>query len=162
RVIVVDQLEELFTMCGDADERVRFAEALVAVTADDRTRVVMTIRDDFVARAGELAPFRDRLAITLLATPDYDDLLRTLTVPARHAGYDFDTGLAHDMVTAVRGRPGALALLSFTALELWSLRDRHFKRLIRSAYDAIGGVEGALAHHAEATLLACSLDDQRR
>ena len=161
RVIVIDQLEELFTLCLDPVERTRFGEALVAATADDM-RVVMTIRDDFLARASELQPFRDRLAITLLATPDDDDLLRTLTLPARHAGYDFDAGLAHDMVTAVRGRPGALALLSFTALELWSLRDRHFKRLTRSAYEAIGGVEGALAQHAEATLLACSADDQKR
>jgi WD40 repeat protein len=162
-VIVVDQLEELFTLCRDPAERDRFAEALAAHTADDRVRVVLTIRDDFLARASELAALRDRLAnaVTLLATPADDDLLRVLVEPARRAGYDFDDGLAQEMVRTVRGQPGALALLSFTALELWSLRDRHFKRLTRKAYDAIGGVEGALAQHAEATLKACTADEQR-
>src|SRR5262249_29349288 len=94
-VLVVDQLEELFTLCRDPAERDRFAEALAARTTDDRVRVVLTIRDDFLARASEVAALRDRLAnaVTLLATPADDDLLRVLVEPARRAGYDFDDGL---------------------------------------------------------------------
>jgi WD40 repeat protein len=52
-------------------------------------------------------------------------------------------------------------LLSFTASRLWELRDRHFHRLTRKSYDAIGGVEGALAGHAEETLLACTAEEQK-
>jgi WD40 repeat protein/tRNA A-37 threonylcarbamoyl transferase component Bud32 len=165
-VIIVDQFEEVFTLCRDAAARTRFTEVLVqaARSLDDRVRVVLTLRDDFLVRAGELAPLRDRLAqgLTLLATPAPDDLVRVLVEPARRVGYRFDDpALPRAMVDAVAGRPGALALLSFTAARLWELRDRHFHQLTRKAYDAIGGVEGALAGHAEATLLACATDQQR-
>ncbi|HMG19754.1 MAG TPA: serine/threonine-protein kinase, partial [Kofleriaceae bacterium] len=164
-VIAVDQLEELFTLCRDPAERERFAAALagLARSADDRTRVVLIVRDDFLARIAELAPLRDRLAraVTLLATPDDDDLVRVLVEPARRAGYDLEDGLADRMVATVAGRPGALALLSFTALRLWELRDRHFLRLTAPSYDALGGVEGALARHAEDTLRACTAEEQR-
>jgi WD40 repeat protein len=165
-VLVIDQFEEVFTLCRDAAARTRFAEVLVqaARSLEDRVRVVLTLRDDFLVRAGELAPLRDRLAqgVTLLATPAPDDLVRVLVEPARRAGYRFDDpALPRAMVDAVAGRTGALALLSFTAARLWELRDRHFHQLTRKAYDAIGGVEGALAGHAEATLLACSTDQQR-
>lgn len=165
-VLVVDQFEEIFTLCRDAAERARFAEVLVqaARSVDDRVRVVLTLRDDFLVRAGELAPLRDRLAqgLTLLATPALDDLVRVVVEPARQAGYRFDDAeLPLAMARAVAGQPGALALLSFTAARLWELRDRHFHQLTRKAYAAIGGVEGALAGHAEATLLACATDQQR-
>jgi WD40 repeat protein/serine/threonine protein kinase len=163
-VIVVDQFEELFTLGAAVEEREQFAAALVAAARDPRVRVVLTLRDDFLVRAGELVALRDRLAsgLTLLATPAPDDLLRIVTEPARAAGYDFDDkDLPARMVRAVAGQPGALALLSFTAAQLWDLRDRHFKRLTRGAYDAIGGVEGALAAHADALLAASSPDEQR-
>jgi serine/threonine protein kinase/WD40 repeat protein len=164
RVIVIDQLEELFTLCADPGERERFARELARLArAAEPTRVILALRDDFLGRLAELAPLRDLLAraVTLLATPADDDLLRVLIEPAQRAGYDFDPGLAARMVAAVAGRPGALALLSFTALRLWELRDRHFRRLSREAYEAIGGVEGALAAHAEDTLRACTGDEQR-
>jgi hypothetical protein len=65
------------------------------------------------------------------------------------------------MVIAVADRPGALALLSFTSSRLWELRDRRFRQLTRNAYDAMGGVGGALGRHAEATLDTLSANEQR-
>ncbi|HET9624286.1 MAG TPA: serine/threonine-protein kinase, partial [Kofleriaceae bacterium] len=164
-LLVVDPLEELFTLGATADEREQFAHALVArLTGDSALRVVLVIRDDFVARAGELGALRPRIAraVTLLASPGDDDLIRTLREPARRAGYALDAALAARMVRAVAGHPGAIALLSFTALRLWELRDRHFGRLTEAAYDAIGGVEGALARHADAVLAAYPASDRPR
>jgi WD40 repeat protein len=154
-VLVVDQLEELFTL-APAEERAPFAAALVAA-AREPVRVIATLRDDFLARAVELPAFRERLApaLELLATPPPADLVRILVEPARRAGYAFDDrGLPERMVEEVAGRPAALALLSFTAARLWELRDRHFKLLTRRAYQALGGVGGALAGHAEEALAA--------
>jgi WD40 repeat protein/tRNA A-37 threonylcarbamoyl transferase component Bud32 len=155
-VLVVDQLEELFTLCRIPEQRARFAEALAdaARSDDDPVRVIVTLRDDFLIRAEGEGPLRERLArgMKLLTTPAAEDLERILTEPARRVGYQFeDRGLVTEMVEAVAGQPGALALLSFTAAELWKLRDRHFHQLGRKAYVAIGGVGGALARHAEAT-----------
>jgi WD40 repeat protein/serine/threonine protein kinase len=162
-LLVVDQFEELFTLTLDAAERERFAARLVELSRTG-TRVVLTVRDDFLARAAELPSLRERVTqgLHLLTTPAHDDLLRILVEPARKAGYEFDPrGLPDRMVSDVAGRPGALALLSFTASKLWEARDRHFRRLTGAAYDAMGGVGGALARHADETLAQLPAAEQR-
>jgi len=165
-VIVVDQLEELFTLCTSAGECAQFAAAIaqLAASADAPIRVICAIRDDFLMQLEALAPLRPLLspALALLGNPSRDALVRIVEAPARRAGYTLsDPGLAEDMVSAVVDRPGALALLSFTASRLWELRDRRFRQLTRNAYDAMGGVGGALGRHAEATLDTLPPNEQR-
>jgi WD40 repeat protein len=165
-LLVVDQFEELFTLCFDAAEQDAYAGALVraARTADETVRVVITLRDDFLVRAAQLAALRERLAASLqiLTTPVADDLMRILIEPARRAGFEFeDAELPREMVSEVENQPAALALLSFTAAQLWQFRDRQFRQLPRNAYRALGGVGGALAKHAEDTLDAMT-DDERK
>jgi WD40 repeat protein/serine/threonine protein kinase len=165
-VIIVDQLEELFTLCLDGAERLRFAAVLDALSAtlEAPLRVICTVRDDFLMRVEALPALGRRLsaAVFLLGNPSLDDLVRTIVLPARRVGYELSDGeLAHEMAAAVEGRPGALALLSFTASRLWELRDRRFRQLTRAAYDGMGGVGGALGQHAEATLASLPADDQR-
>nr|MBA2543940.1 serine/threonine-protein kinase PknK [Deltaproteobacteria bacterium] len=165
-LIVIDQFEELFTLCRDPAEQDAYATALIqAARLDDETvRVVITLRDDFLVRAAQLAAFRERLAasLQLLTTPVASDLLRILVEPARRAGYEFeDAKLPKQMVDEVENQPAALALLSFTAYQLWQFRDREFHQLPRKAYKALGGVGGALAQHAEATLAAMSGAEQK-
>jgi WD40 repeat protein len=165
-VLVVDQFEELLTLCHDADERALYAEALVSTAGEpsESIRVVLTLRDDFLIRAQRLVPLRDRLAqgLQLLATPEPADLERTLTEPARRAGFSFeDPELPKRMAAEMSDQSGALAILSFTASKLWEVRDRRLKRLTRKAYEALGGVGGALAQHAEETLAGMKADEQK-
>src|SRR5262249_31120735 len=150
-----DQFEELFTLCLDGGEREQFAQRLVefASSTEQQSRLIITLRDDFLVRAETLTAFRQRLAraLLLLATPPAAELRRILIEPARRAGYDFDdAALPDEMVAAVAEQPGALALLSFTAACLWQQRDRQFRQLTRRTYVEMGGVGGALAQHAEA------------
>jgi WD40 repeat protein/serine/threonine protein kinase len=164
-VIVIDQLEELFTLCANAAERVQFAAVIAqfAASVDAPIRVICAIRDDFLMQLEALEPLRALLspALVLLGNPSRDALVRIVEEPARRTGYSLsDPELAHDMVNVVVDRPGALALLSFTASRLWELRDRRFRQLTRNAYDAMGGVGGALGRHAEATLEAMSPHEQ--
>ncbi|WP_428265352.1 protein kinase domain-containing protein [Haliangium sp.] len=165
-MLVVDQFEELVTLCHDPEEQRLYAEALVRAAhhPDAPVRLVLTLRDDFLVRVQQVPALRERLgqALQILGTPPPDELERIVTEPARRAGYRFeDSALPREMVAAVAGEPGALALLSFTAAKLWELRDRHFHRLTRSAYRDLGGVGGALAQHAEEVLAQMSLAQQR-
>ncbi|HEY8146927.1 MAG TPA: serine/threonine-protein kinase [Kofleriaceae bacterium] len=164
-VLVVDQVEELFTVCDDPAERALYAAALAraARAAEDPVRLVMTLRDDFLVRAEELPAWRSRLGqgMQILTTPDEPDLRRILTEPLRRTGYELDPELPDEMVTEVAGEPAALALLSFTASRLWELRDRRFRQIGRKAYRSLGGVGGALAQHAEDTLDAMPSEEQR-
>src|SRR5207248_2142646 len=114
-------------------ERNRYAESLAyaARSADERVRVILTLRDDFLVRASGLPALADRISsgLQLLTTPAPEDLVRILVGPAQRAGYAFDDpDLPARMVDAVADQPGALPLLSLTAYKLWELRDRHFKK----------------------------------
>jgi WD40 repeat protein/serine/threonine protein kinase len=165
-VLVIDQLEELFTLCTSASERLQFAAVIaqLAASVEAPIRVIGAIRDDFLMQLDALSPLRPLLspALVLLGNPSREALVRIIVEPARRVGYVLsDPELAHDMVSAVALRPGALALLSFTALRLWELRDRRFYQLTRKAYDAMGGIGGALGRHAEAMLERFSADEQR-
>ncbi|MBZ0231920.1 MAG: protein kinase [Deltaproteobacteria bacterium] len=164
-VVVVDQFEELFTLCPDAAQRARFTDALVfaARSAEDPVRVVLTLRDDFLVRAEQLASLRERLTwgLQVLTTPMPADLIRILVEPARRAGYAFESdALPAEMVDAVAGKPGALALLAFTVAALWAERDPTTRQLTVAAYAAIGGVGGALARHAEGVLEAMPAEER--
>ena len=80
-------------------------------------------------------------------------LRRALVQPATKCGYRFeDDELVEEMLAEVEGERGALPLLAFAAARLWEKRDRETGLLTRQAYHDIGGVGGALARHAEATI----------
>jgi hypothetical protein len=152
-LIVVDQLEELFTICDDARVRDVFLRALLAAADDPGSpvRVVLAMRADFldrVAAHGALVPELTR-GLFFLTAPDPAVLREALERPAELAGYAFeDRGIVDDMLQAATGR-GALPLLAFAASRLWDARDRERKLLTVSAYRAIGGVGGAFALHAD-------------
>jgi WD40 repeat protein/serine/threonine protein kinase len=163
-VVIVDQAEELFTMCGDDAARDRFAEVLIAASASPRIRVALALRDDFLCRIEQLAAWRGRLgrAIHVLGPPGRDELERMLTAPARRLGFELDDpALAREIVDEVAGRPGALPLVAFTAARLWEHRDRQRRRLTRDAYQRIGGVIGALVQHADSVVDRMAAPDRR-
>ncbi|MGE5186075.1 MAG: protein kinase domain-containing protein [Acidobacteriota bacterium] len=152
-LIVVDQLEELFTLSDDDEIRKLFLAALLAA-ADDPTspvRVVLSMRADFLDRLAGHKQFLAELSrgLFFLSAPDQDNLRETLVRPAELAGYTFeDDWLVEDMMQAATSK-GALPLLQFAATRLWDGRDRGRRMLTIGAYNAMGGVGGAFARHAD-------------
>jgi hypothetical protein len=152
-LVVVDQLEELFTLCDSDDIRRAFLGALLAA-ADDTTspvRVVLSMRADFLDRLAGHKQFLAELSrgLFFLTAPDHDNLREVLERPAELAGYTFeDPSIVEDMMQAATSR-GALPLLSFAATRLWDSRDRAKKQLTVAAYKQMGGVGGAFARHAD-------------
>ena len=63
------------------------------------------------------------------------------------------------MIAAVEGEPASLPLLQFTARRLWEQRDEEHRTLTRAAHNAIGGVAGALARHADGVLEGLGPDE---
>ncbi|MFH2008014.1 MAG: protein kinase [bacterium] len=167
-LLFVDQLEELFTLVqGDDAEEVRlaFMEALCRAADDPGgpVRAIFTLRDDFLWRMAVGSVAREVLGrVLVLRPPSPQELVETLERPAARAGYHFeDVDLPLDMVTEIQGEAAALPLVQFTAQMLWERRDRNRKLLTRSAYEAIGGVSGALAHHTDAVLASLTADQER-
>jgi WD40 repeat protein len=67
--------------------------------------------------------------------------------------------LVDEMVAAAGGQTAALAVLQFVASQLWEQRDDARRLLLRAAYQRIGGVEGALARHADGVLAGLSPEE---
>ena len=152
-LIVVDQLEELFTLSDDAGAREAFLAALLGA-ADDRSspvRVVLSMRADFLDRLAADHQFLGELSrgLFFLSAPDRENLRETLVRPAELAGYSFEDPKIVDDIVQTAARRGALPLLQFAATRLWDTRDREKRMLTRAAYEAMGGVAGAFVRHAD-------------
>ncbi|MEZ4399534.1 MAG: serine/threonine-protein kinase [Kofleriaceae bacterium] len=165
-LVFVDQLEELYTLVPASDERRAFTTALAAVADDVAAplRVVVSIRGDFLDRVGEDPGFFDGIAhgLVFLAAPDRAGLREALLEPVAAAGYRFEqAAIVDDMVDVMAETPGALPLLQFTAARLWEARDRDRHQLTAASYQALGGVRGALAAHAEEVVGALDGRGQR-
>ncbi|QFR01715.1 hypothetical protein F9278_42230 [Streptomyces phaeolivaceus] len=148
--VVVDQFEEVFTLCRDPQERTRFIDLLVAARDPaSRLRVLIAVRSDFYARCGEHRELADALLGSgLLIGPMTADELREAVVgPAQAVGLLVERELTARVVDEVLDQPGALPMLSHALLETW--RRRHGRLLTVSVYEAAGGVRGAIAASAE-------------
>ncbi|MGW4683737.1 nSTAND1 domain-containing NTPase [Streptomyces sp. NPDC004244] len=151
-VLVVDQFEEVFTVCADPAARARFITALVdgAQRPGSRCRVVLGVRADFYAHCTRHAPLvavlRD--AQTVVGPMTAAELRRVVVEPARRAGLTVEGALQATLVAHAHGQVGALPLLSHALLETW--RRRRGAALTLDGFHAAGGFEGALAQSAEA------------
>ncbi|MDX2911256.1 WD40 repeat domain-containing protein [Streptomyces griseiscabiei] len=148
--VVVDQFEEVFTLCRDRQERKRFIDLLLtAREPDSKLRVVVAMRADFFERCTEHSELAKALRGTaLLVGPMNADALREVVVkPAAAAGLLVERELTARMVAEVVDQPGGLPMLSHALLETW--RRRQGRVLTTAAYEAAGGVRGAIAATAE-------------
>ncbi|QKW07731.1 WD40 repeat domain-containing protein [Streptomyces sp. NA04227] len=148
--LLVDQFEELYSLGVDPAERDAFIDRLVAATEEDsRLRVVVAVRADFLGRCAEHHGLAVALQdATLLAAPMSPEELREVIVrPAAKSGLTVERSLTARLLEEVAGAPGALPLLSHALLETW--RHRCGRSLTESAYEAAGGLRGAVVRTAE-------------
>ena len=158
-LLVVDQFEELFTLNPESVQE-SFVALLRRLVDAAGIHAVLVLRDDFLLechRHPQLAPIFGEL--TPVGPPPAAELRKALTEPAARHRFGFNSELLVDeMVGEVEAERGALPLLAFAVSRLWEHRDRERRLLTREAYEKIGGVGGALAQHAEATVDAIGHD----
>jgi WD40 repeat protein/DNA-binding SARP family transcriptional activator len=161
-LLVLDQLEELFTLVGDERVREHYLASIECAVRDphSRVRVLATLRADFYDRPLQYRGFaelvRDGAEVVLPLSPE--ELERSIATPARQVGLRLEEGLLAEIVADVVDEPSALPLLQYALTELVERRDGVL--LTRAAYREIGGISGALAGSAEAVY--GRLDDARR
>ncbi len=155
-LLFVDQLEELITLCPSREQRVAFLSALYQAVEGPQgaVQLVLALRDDFLGMLAERDDARDLLGrVTALGSPGPAALEEILTRPVAAVGFAWDDAdLVSQMVAEVEGEPAALPLLQVAGRMLWERRDAKRRLLLRTAYDHIGGMGGALALHADGVL----------
>jgi WD40 repeat protein/DNA-binding SARP family transcriptional activator len=162
-LLVVDQFEELFTLCRNEFEREAFIDNLIAALEPDAgggLTLVLTLRADFYAHLASYPELRDAVARQqeYIGPMTAEELRRAIEEPARRGGWDFQPGLVDVLLRDVGDEPGALPLLSHALLETWQRRSG--RTLTLQGYAETGGVHGAIAHTAETVYQSLSPEQQ--
>jgi DNA-binding SARP family transcriptional activator/WD40 repeat protein len=150
-LLVIDQFEELFTQTVGEDTRRAFLALLIAAVThpEPRVRIVVTLRADFFDRPLHDASFAEvmRHGVVAVRAPSSDELARAVRQPAEGVGVQVEDRLVERIVADADGEPGALPLLQYVLAERFAAREADVLSL--AAYDASGGLQGAIGRRAE-------------
>jgi WD40 repeat protein len=154
-LIVVDQFEELYTLCSP-DARNLLIENLLKLIDSEKDKenpdvvIVITLRVDFYGFALDYQPLAELLQKwkpeTLIGM-SREELELVIEKPTEIVGLEIQDGLTKIILDEVTNNPGELPLLEFALGELWKQRNNH--QLTIAAYHKTGGIEKALANYAE-------------
>ena len=162
-LLVIDQFEELYTLCRDIHERQAFLDQILAAVSEDlQFTVVLTLRADFYGQVLSSRPFSDALqgADIKLGPMNRQELQDVIVKPAENFGVQLEPGLTRRIIDEVVEEPGSLPLLEFALTQLWDKRNNDW--MAHAAYNEIGGVKAALARYADEVYEQLSPEDQQQ
>jgi WD40 repeat protein len=150
-ILLVDQFEEVYTLCKDPKERSCFLENLLEAATEESQPVliVITLRSDFLSEIQKHSELNRLFSGQGFLVPamDEEELKRIIAKPAELAGHPLDESTVYLLVEDTKGREGALPLLQCALSCIW-------KGLVKGVaptetLEQIGGVGGALAGEAQ-------------
>ncbi len=150
-VVLVDQFEEVYSLCEDTKERQIFIENLIHAAADraGRVSVIITLRSDFFGETQRHPALNQIIAKQGAIVPamSEEELRRAITKPAEIAGHPLDEAVVDLLLKDTQGREGALPLLQFALTRIWEGLKKGVEPI--KTLEDIGGVGGALADEAQ-------------
>jgi WD40 repeat protein/energy-coupling factor transporter ATP-binding protein EcfA2 len=159
-LLVLDQLEILL----DSPKRSELAQLARALVTNETAWLIITLRSDRYEdfqRDADFVELRKRGALFDLPPPGASEIADVVKGPTRSAGLVFEerngVPLSKVISAEVRGAD-ALPLLQMTLAQLFAARSDN--TLTYEAYEAIGGLEGAIAAHAETVFATVSPEGQ--
>jgi WD40 repeat protein len=162
-VLVIDQFEEMFTLCTNQQTVHAFIDNLLVLTNAQGARhtVILTMRSDFETYVARLPPLQalfehSQARVTPMSAPE---LREAIEEPARQAGLKIEPRVVEALISDIIGEPAALPLLQFTLLKLWDQREHN--RVSWDTYQRVGGGRLALARSADAFYNELSPEQQR-
>jgi WD40 repeat protein/transcriptional regulator with XRE-family HTH domain len=168
-LVLVDQFEEIFTLCRDEMERIQFIERLVSLAQEVSGRyfVVIALRADFYSHCSQYPLLRQVVAEEqeYIGQMTAQELRCAIEEPAKRGGWELEPGLVDVLLQDVGAHrshepePGALPLLSHALLVTW--QRRRGRTLTLRGYQGSGGVRGAIAETAE-SVFTDQLDQEQQ
>ena len=163
-VVLIDQFEEIFSQCQDADERRAFIDNLLHAgrVSGGRTIVLLTMRADFYEACAEHETLSASISENnFLLRPLSDAELRSaIERPTQMCRGTVEPGLTELLIHDMAGQEQALPLLQHALRQLWDAAATTGLRLTVEAYKTLGGLQGALDQHANAVFERLSADQR--
>jgi WD40 repeat protein len=151
-LLVIDQFEEVFTVCPNEDERRKFIQLLVDVAQQPNSAlmIVATMRVDFLAECtyANLGDIINKQMVCI-SEMNNDGLKEAIERPAKIQGYKLSEGLLDAILQDIHEERNCLPLLEFALQELWGKRDCQRHLLTLEKYNEMGRLKGALNLHAD-------------
>jgi energy-coupling factor transporter ATP-binding protein EcfA2 len=125
--ILIDQFEEIFTLCNDEGARRQLIDNVLYATnvAGGRTIVVLTMRADFYGQCASYPGLRAAIADhqSLIGPLSEEELREAIEYPTQLAGGELEPGLMELLLADMKGQAGALPFLEHALFKLWEMRD---------------------------------------
>ncbi|PSR18879.1 hypothetical protein C8255_04985 [filamentous cyanobacterium CCP3] len=157
-LLVVDQAEELFSLCRDGTQRQQCLEILDQLLdrQDEQFHVILTLRSDFEPQFRN-SPLEEHWACDrfTIRPMNREELRAAIEAPASAKVMYFEPpSLVDRLIDEVSEMPGALPLLSFTLRELFlkylrNAATRTNRAITEADYEELGGIKQALVNRAE-------------
>ncbi len=152
-LLVIDQFEEVFTVCPSESERRLFIQRIAEISQRPGLplAIVTTMRADFVEPwlgYGALIEVIQQQAVWLGPLAG-QNLVDAIVQPAEQQGYRLGEGLLQLILADVAEERNCLPLLEFALKELWETRVVEQRVLPTAAYGAMGRLMGALNTRAD-------------
>ncbi|NEQ35379.1 MAG: PDZ domain-containing protein [Okeania sp. SIO3I5] len=157
-LLVIDQFEELYTLCSE-EKRRSFLAGLVEAVRQESWKIVLTLRADFLSLVldedlGKIFDERDKLI-----TPMNDqELKEAIALPAQKFEVEFADELTNRMIQDYRQNSGHLPMLQFALEELW--KKQKYGVISLDSYEKIGGLTQVLGDYAEK--IYCQLSQESK
>ncbi|EAZ89796.1 nSTAND1 domain-containing NTPase [Crocosphaera chwakensis] len=163
-LMIIDQFEELMTLCKDATERENFLGLLAQLieTYPQQLRIIITLRSDFEPQY-QNSPLQEywQTSRFLVSPMSRNELREAIEKPAEQRVMYFQPyDLVEQLIDEVADMPGTLPLLSFALSELYLkyLQRQQIaqnegetidRALTQEDYQALGGILTSLTKRAD-------------
>lgn len=171
-VLIVDQFEEVFTVCQSQIDRQQFISGLLGALKQTRDKLclIFAMRDDFLGKCAAYRELANLIQANLvMVTPmNAQELRQAIIEPAKKLGRKVEENLIDailkDLGVEVEQQtrepePGMLPLLSYTLEQLWQRQTLNWLKL--DSYNQLGGVQKTLENLAERAYKELSIEEQR-
>ncbi len=151
-VIIVDQFEEIYSQCKNAEERDLFVNNLLYAAKHPAAQimVIIVLRSEFLDRINRHNSVfyndvvRNRITIEAMTG---NQIRSAVTEPARRSGYIFDAKTVDRLISETEKHEGALPLLEFALDSIWKGMEKGDQPA--DTLKKLNGVGGALASKAQ-------------
>ncbi|WP_204150621.1 hypothetical protein [Leptolyngbya sp. CCY15150] len=162
-VLIIDQFEELYSLCKDRQQQTALVENLLYASQHPSRQlsVVVTLRSDFLKETQRHTDLNDLFSRQGMLVPmmNREELREAISFPAKDAGYALDESTVDRLLEQAIDREGALPLLQFALRKIWDYAARDVPPA--QALTQLGGISGALAQTADDHFNALPSDTHR-